>query len=235
MTNTITVDNDVEALRESLVALAPENNRSMNPFLKNIFATPLLMGTSSNQSIQLEITTLAYGLRAGLTRGKLVSDHWNQGSSSSDPQDFATHGVTSFNSTESLNQLPEWNTVTAFIEDFAGTMISSIEPAGNIKLINMWTTIYPPGAFVPEHIHSNSLFSGVFYAKAEPQCGKTVFHDPAWVSKTMCLKDGYDSHKTKYNITPEPGMMLIFPGWLPHRSLPNCSTEDRIIVSFNLV
>ena len=154
----------------------------MSTFLQNIFATPILKGHSSNQAIPLEIVTRAYQLRAGMTQGKLVSDQWELGINSSDPQDFATHGVTSFNSTESLNQLPEWNTVTAFIEDFAGTMISSIEPAGNIKLINMWTTIYPPGAFVPEHIHSNSLFSGVFYAKAEPQCGETVFHDPAWVS-----------------------------------------------------
>ena len=233
MTNTITVDNDVEALRESLVALAPENNRSMNPFLKNIFATPLLMGTSSNQSIQLEITTLAYGLRAGLTRGKLVSDHWNQGSSSSDPQDFATHGVTSFNSTESLNQLPEWSNVTAFIEDFSATMLSSIG-RDDVKLTKMWTTIYPQGAFMPEHVHSNSLFSGVFYAKAEPQCGEIVFHDPAWVAKTMSSKDGYHSHDAKYKVAPETGLMVIFPAWLPHRTLPNRSSEDRIMISFNL-
>ena len=204
----------------------------MSIFLQNIFATPMLKGHSSNQAIPLEIVTRAYQLRSGMTQGKLVSDHWDLGSSSSDPQDFVTHGVTSFNSTESLNQLPEWNTVTAFIEDFAVTMLSSI--GADAKITNMWTTIYPQGAFVPEHVHSNSLFSGVFYAKAEPQCGEIVFHDPAWVAKTMSLKDGYDSHNTKYKITPETGMMLIFPGWLPHRTLPNRSGEDRIMISFNL-
>jgi len=202
-------------------------------FLKNIFETPILKGSSSNQAMALEIVTRAYQLRAELTQGRLVSDHWDLDSRSSDPQDFATHGVTSFNSTESLNLLPEWNTVTAFIEDFAVTMLKSIG-ADDAKISNMWTTIYPQGAFVPEHVHSNSLFSGVFYAKAEPLCGEIVFHDPAWIAKTMHLKDGYDSHKTKYKITPETGMMLIFPGWLPHRTLPNRSGEDRIMISFNL-
>jgi uncharacterized protein (TIGR02466 family) len=192
----------------------------------------MLKGSSSNQAMALEIVTRAYQLRSGMTEGKLVSDHWDLGSNSSDPQDFATHGVTSFNSTESLNQLPEWNTVTAFIADFSATMLKSI--GADAKITNMWTTIYPQGAFVPEHVHSNSVFSGVFYAKAEPQCGEIVFHDPAWVAKTMHLKNVNNSHSTKYKVAPETGLMLIFPSWLPHRTLPNRSGEDRIMISFNL-
>jgi len=205
----------------------------MSMFLQNIFETPMLKGHSNNQAMALEIVTRAYQLRAGLTQGNLVSEHWDLGSNSSDPQDFATHGVTSFNSTESLHLLSDWDNVTAFIEDFAAAMLSSIG-CDDVKITKMWTTIYPQGAFMPEHVHSNSIFSGVFYAKAEPQCGEIVFHDPAWLAKTMYLKDGYDSHNTKYKITPETGMMLIFPGWLPHRTLPNRSGEDRIMISFNL-
>ena len=206
----------------------------MSTFLENIFATPILKGHSSNQAIPLEIVTRAYQLRAGMTEGRLVSNQWDLGCSSSDPQDFATHGVTSFNSTESLNQLPDWNTVTAFIEDFATVMLASIG-SHDIKLTKMWTTIYPQGAFIPAHVHSNSVYSGVFYAQADPLCGETVFHDPAWVSKSMCLKDGHTGPGLKYKVTPEPGLMVIFPGWLPHLSLPNRSTQDRVVVSFNLV
>ena len=205
----------------------------MSVFLQNIFATPILKGSSSNQAMALEIVTRAYQLRAELTQGKLVSDQWDLGHSSSDPQDFATHGVTSFNSTESLNLLPDWDNVTAFIEDFSATMLRSIG-CDDVTLTKMWTTIYPQGAFMPEHVHSNSLFSGVFYAKAEPQCGEIVFHDPAWVAKTMSSKDGHHSHNAKYKVTPETGLMVIFPGWLPHRTLPNRSGEDRIMISFNL-
>ncbi len=191
------------------------------------------MGSSSNDAILLEITTRAYQLRSQLSEGRLVSDDWNLGASSSDPQAWATHGVTSFSTIDSLHQLPDWHTVTAFIEDFAATMLGSIG-AYNLKLTNMWTTIYPQGAFIPEHVHSNSVFSGVLYAQANPLCGETVFHDPAWVSKTMYLKEGHRGPDTKYHVTAETGLMVIFPGWLPHRSLPNRSSQDRIIVSFNL-
>ena len=205
----------------------------MSTFLQNIFPTPILVGRSSNQSIQSEISTLAYQVRAGLTRGNLVSEHWDLAESSTDPEKFATVGVTSFNSVESLNSLPEWDDVTKFINDFAGTMVCSIG-AYNIELTNMWTTIYPPGAFVPEHVHSNAVFSGVFYAQAALECGDIVFHDPAWVAKTMHRSEECPPTYTKHRIAPEAGLMVIFPGWLPHRSLPNQSNEDRIIVSFNL-
>lgn len=209
----------------------------MNPFLQNIFSTPLLMGYSDTESIRSEITSLAYELRAGLSRGNLVSENWDNNISSTDPKDFARDGVTSFNSTESLNRLPKWDNVTAFIKDFAGVMTKSMDDTLSYDLLNMWTTIYPPGAFVPEHIHSNSTLSGVFYAKASPNCGEIVFGDPSWIAKTMSCpsrKGTYPDVPTKYRVTPEPGLMLLFPAWLPHKSLANQSQEDRIIISFNM-
>ena len=209
----------------------------MNPFLQNIFSTPLLMGHSDNESIRSEIISLAYALRAGLSQGNLVSEGWDIASSSSDPLDFAREGVTSFNSTESLTLLPEWNNVTGFIKDFAETMAKSMDNTLTYELLNMWTTIYPPGAFVPEHVHSNSTLSGVFYAKAETNCGEIVFSDPSWVAKTMSFpsrKGAYPDVPTKYRVSPEPGLMLLFPSWLPHKSMANRSQEDRIIISFNM-
>ena len=209
----------------------------MNPFLQNIFSTPLLIGHSDTESIRSEIASLAYELRAGLSQGNLVSESWDNAISSSDPQDFAREGVTSFNSTESLHLLSEWDNVTAFIKDFAGVMTKSMDVTATYDLLNMWTTVYPPGAFVPEHVHSNSTLSGVFYAKAEPNCGEIVFGDPSWVAKTMscpAMQGKYPDVPTKYKVTPEPGLMLLFPAWLPHKSLANRSQEDRIIVSFNM-
>lgn len=208
-----------------------------HPFLQNIFSTPLLMGHSDTESIRSEIIRLAYELRSGLSQGNLVSESWDKAISSSDPDDFAREGVTSFNSTESLNLLPEWNNVTEFIKDFAGVMTKSMGSTATYELANMWTTVYPPGAFVPEHVHTNSRLSGVFYAKVEPNCGEIVFVDPSWVAKTMScpvMQGKYPDVPTKYVVIPEPGLMLLFPSWLPHKSLANRSQEDRIIVSFNM-
>jgi len=100
----------------------------------------------------------------------------------------------------------------------------------------MWTTIYPPGAFVPEHVHSNALLSGVFYARAPESCGNLVFKDPSYVAKTMFLRKvgDFPSVATMHVIDVKTGSMVLFPAWLPHQTEANESKEDRIIVSFNL-
>jgi uncharacterized protein (TIGR02466 family) len=212
----------------------------MSQFIKPIFAVPLLIGTA-NESSQVcsEITNLAYDLKNTYKEANLVSDGWDQGLKSSDPKDFDTMGVTSFNSTIDLTCNKDWDNITKFIYNFAKIMIDDVDPDKSpFNIINMWTTIYPHGAFVPEHTHSNSYLSGVFYAKAPKNCGDIVFHDPAWIAKTMILrstdKPSFPAILTKQKIEPEVGKMILFPSWLPHKTLPNNSTEDRIIVSFNI-
>lgn len=210
----------------------------MSNFIKHIFSTPLLIAKCDNKGIFSEANGLAYNLRDNLTTGSLVSEQWDFGIKSSNKEDFYTSGVTSFNSTENLLSKPEWKNISNFVHEFVGILLASIE--GNKlphTLINMWTTIYPQNCFVPEHIHSNSYLSGVFYTKAEKDCGDLVFHDPSWVAKTMFThtdKLVFPSVETKYSLTPEPGLLVVFPSWLPHRSLPNKSGSDRIILSFNI-
>jgi uncharacterized protein (TIGR02466 family) len=210
----------------------------MSEFLRPIMATPLLIGKSDLVSIREELNALSYSLRDNLKEGSLVSEEWDQGIKSSNKEDFYKSGVTSFNSIEDLFHKPEWKNVSDFIFDFSKTMINTVNPNNKkMNIINMWTTIYPPGAFVPEHVHSSSYLSGVFYSKAPKNCGDIVFHDPSWVAKTMFMHTNmptFPNVETKHSISPEEGLMVIFPSWLPHRSLPNNSTEDRIIVSFNI-
>ena len=201
-------------------------------------STPILSGRSDFEPIREELNALSYSLRGSLSIGSLVSEEWDRGVKSSSKEDFLKSGVTSFNSTEDLFNKPEWANVAAFLFSFAKNMIDSVDPDSKpFHLINMWTTIYPTGSFVPEHVHSNSYISGVFYSKAPEGCGDIVFHDPSWVAKTMLMHTNeprFPNVETKYSIKAEEGLMVLFPSWLPHRSLPNTSNEDRIIVSFNI-
>ena len=50
---------------------------------------------------------------------------------------------------------------------------------------NMWANINYPGGYNKPHIHPNSLFSGVYYVKTPPNCGKIVFNDPRPGIQTM--------------------------------------------------
>jgi uncharacterized protein (TIGR02466 family) len=209
----------------------------MNPFLQSIFPTPLLVGASDNAVICQKACALAYTFRSNAKDALLVSDQWTRGTRSSSQEEFGHKGVTSFSSASLLKD-PAWGEVASFIYALASTMIQSVNnnPAAKPSLLNMWTTIYPRGAFVPEHVHSNALLSGVFYAHAPEGCGNLVFKDPAYVAKTMFLRTvgEFPSVGTRHVIEVKTGTMVIFPAWLPHQTEPNESKEDRIIISFNL-
>lgn len=209
----------------------------MNPFLRSIFPTPLLVGASDNAAICQKACALAYAFKSDAKDALLVSEQWTRGTRSSSQEEFAQKGVTSFSSA-SLIKNPDWGEVASFIYALASTMIRSVNnnPAAKPSLVDMWTTIYPRGAFVPEHVHSNALLSGVFYANAPQGCGNLVFKDPAYVAKTMFLRNPgeFPSVGTMHVIEVKTGTMVIFPAWLPHQTEPNESEEDRIIISFNL-
>lgn len=208
----------------------------MQPFLRTIFPTPLLVGANDNAKMCQTICDLAYAFRAKAQDASLVSDQWTRGTKSSSQADFQKKGVTSFNS-GSLTDKPEWKEVASFIYSLASSMIRTVnDGASKPSIMNMWTTIYPPGAYVPEHVHSNSLLSGVFYAKATERCGNIVFRDPASVAKIMFMRNmtEFPAVETLHVQPVKTGAMVIFPAWLPHSTEPNESDDDRIIISFNL-
>jgi len=208
----------------------------MSQFLRTIFPTPILAGVSDNKGIRQKICDLAYEFKSKARDASLVSDQWLRGTKSSNQEDFERKGVTSFNS-GSLTNEPKWSEVTDFIYSFANTMIQSVNDAATEPvLIEMWTTIYPAGAFVPEHVHSNALLSGVFYAKAPERCGSIVFRDPSSVAKMMFIRKmkEFPTVNTLQTHDIRDGAMVIFPAWLPHFTEVNESGEDRIIVSFNI-
>ena len=215
----------------------------MSDFTKQIFSTPVYAAVSDNTAIQELICNLVYKWKeetfdkmksSGVPINGLMSYHWDLNTESNSRNDFEKFGITTFY-TGNLAQNSDWEPVVQFIQNVSSSLLDG-DYQGNIAITNMWATIYPKGSYVPEHIHNNSLFSGVYYAKAEPMCGNLVFKDPAYVAKSMSSKisNGFPSVPIVYTQEVESGLMTLFPSWLPHMSQPNESETDRIIVSFNL-
>ena len=200
----------------------------------------MFVGTSDDEPTRASIEALSYAylnesLEQKRTEG-LVSEGWKDSVRTDDPDKKKKMGVTSF-FTENLVHNEKWKDVSDFILNMAGTMLSTVHNVDGMKIANMWTTIYPDDAFVPEHIHACFSVSGVYYVKAPKDCGDIVFRDPSWVAKTMNVWAGnrtFPHDSTIHSFTPQPGLMILFPSWLPHSTRPNLSGEDRIIISFNL-
>ena len=109
----------------------------------------------------------------------------------------------------------------------------------NPKLGNMWANINPPGGYNQSHIHPNSLFSGVYYVKGQPNSGRLGLMDPRPGSQ-QCMPNRKKVklprelwRETYYD--PIPGRLIMFPAWMWHKVEPNKSNDIRISVSFNFL
>jgi len=107
------------------------------------------------------------------------------------------------------------------------------------QLGNMWANINYKDGYNRPHIHPNSLFSGVYYIKAPPNCGKITFNDPRPGIQTVMpqrIKGQPVKHLWReVHIEPKVGRILMFPSWLWHAVEPNESNDIRISVSFNFL
>jgi len=85
----------------------------------------------------------------------------------------------------------------------------------------------------------NTLFSGVYYIKTSPNCGKLVCNDPRPGIQTVMptrIKGKPPKHLWReVHLDPIEGRIIIFPAWLWHGVEPNQSNDIRISVSFNFI
>ena len=104
---------------------------------------------------------------------------------------------------------------------------------------NMWANINPFGGYNKPHVHPNALFSGVYYIKTPPNCGRLVCQDPRPGIQT-CMPTRKKGQPPKHlwrdvHLQPQENRAVIFPAWLWHSVEPNQSNENRISVSFNFI
>jgi len=104
---------------------------------------------------------------------------------------------------------------------------------------NMWANINYQGGYNKPHVHPNALFSGVYYVKTSPNCGRLICQDPRPGIQT-CMPTRKKVEIPKYlwrdvHLQPTENRAIIFPSWLWHSVEPNQSNENRISISFNFI
>jgi uncharacterized protein (TIGR02466 family) len=107
------------------------------------------------------------------------------------------------------------------------------------RLGNMWANINLPGGYNNSHVHPNSLFSGAYYVKSQPNSGRLHIMDPRpGVQHVMPNKKPGKLPRELWRETyydPIPGRLIMFPSWLWHKVEPNQSNDIRISISFNFI
>jgi hypothetical protein len=163
-----------------------------------------------------------------------------------------------YSSSDDLMQrvdLPEFRELFAFIAASLQTTAKlanvSIWPQGNLSLkleiAGAWFQIQNHGAFHDIHNHGNCSWSGVYYVQIDqPEQrrqhkalgalnGITRFYGPYqnWLGGAYMDMGNAYLQQPHFDVSPEPGMLVLFPAYLNHKAMPYEGEADRIIVSFN--
>jgi len=180
--------------------------------------------------------TSVFGKDIQLDNNKLAQDIINW--SNQDPG-VAKTNVKGWHSTTDMALKPEYqplvNELMIMSKDVFKEEWLDREPV----LGNMWANINPKEGSNQPHIHPNSLFSGVYYVKSNPQAGRLKIYDPRpGIQMVMPIRKEGQPPKHLWrdaNLDPVTGRLIMFPAWLWHAVEPNQSDELRISVSFNFI
>jgi Tfp pilus assembly protein PilF len=104
--------------------------------------------------------------------------------------------------------------------------------APNRASLAMWTNILSEGGYHTPHIHPAAWVSGVYYVKVPGGGAET-----SGVLELACTEALFAGHPNPLMrpVQPEPGMLVLFPSYFYHRTVPTRSSEERISVAFDLV
>ena len=120
--------------------------------------------------------------------------------------------------------------VTRKVNDFAKELGSDYSYQPN----SGWYNVYRAGDYQEYHIHTNSIFSAVYYVTNPEKSGRIIFENPAEpdiLPLNNVTNNMYNFKNCHY--LPSPGTIIIFRSYLRHMVEKCLNTDPRITIAFN--
>ncbi len=117
----------------------------------------------------------------------------------------------------SADQIPQINDILNFVIEVATQILK--RPADELKA-GLWFNVMNPGDKTTLHRHDDDdeLLSAVYYIKVPDNSGKLILgKEPAFTK-----------------LTPQEGLLALFPPGMPHEVTENLSSESRISLGINI-
>jgi uncharacterized protein (TIGR02466 family) len=154
-----------------------------------------------------------------------------------------SHGYGGYTSYASLNDLTLRASILADLELAIAKHVAAFawelqfDSSGRkLTLDSLWINVMKKGAVHTPHIHPHSAISGTYYVTAPPGSGAIRFEDPRlglMMAAPPRKKSARPENRSFVDVTPKPGMLLLWESWLRHGVEPNAARAPRISASFN--
>lgn len=129
---------------------------------------------------------------------------------------------------------PEMASIKNFIEEFLKFYVSNVfECEEEMVITQSWANICRKGKRHHEHIHPNSIISGVFYFQINQNLPPIEFSNPNQSQFSLNIKKQNNFNSATFMLPLNSGELILFPSNLRHSVLKNKDELPRISLSFN--
>ncbi len=112
--------------------------------------------------------------------------------------------------------------------------ILDVDPRLEPKIDQSWSNIHYNKSVTLEHSHSLYPMVATLYVKAEQNSGDLILINPMEYGLTHIPYGVPIENKTETSIKISTGDLVLFPGWVRHKTMENLSGQPRIVMSFNI-
>jgi hypothetical protein len=122
--------------------------------------------------------------------------------------------------------------IRAYIEALPPASLMGKRRASGYRLVGAWSARLRPGGYHANHVHNHGWISSAFYAVTPPDV-KTSEARAGW------LKFGEPNLPIpgcgpEYFVQPEPGLLVLFPSYMWHGTVPFQDGEERLTAAFDV-
>ena len=129
---------------------------------------------------------------------------------------------------------PELKKIRTFIETKLNTFVSqTLGSEDRLAITQSWLNKNEKGESHHEHVHPNSMISGVWYPVIHDKLPPIQFRNRAQRDVELSTERYNTFNSATFMLPLNPGELILFPSNLTHSVQPNPFDEERISLSFN--
>jgi predicted negative regulator of RcsB-dependent stress response len=138
---------------------------------------------------------------------------------------------------------PSLRTLKDFIDRSVAHYLGGLadDPAGGdgaprrcARSLNAWAVILRSGGYQRAHFHPTAFVSGVYHVRVPQTVGATAGDEAGFLRFGPPADDAATTALSR-SVRPEEGLVVLFPSYFWHRTVPFDSDDERISVAFDVI
>jgi uncharacterized protein (TIGR02466 family) len=192
---------------------------------KTLFPTPFFVARApDHEAINKALLSEIDVIRASTPNGR--------------PDSWSCNVYTTISNNYALHEQPGFRRVSQCILDAAGQFAAGMRypmQKNEMSIDLCWLNVYGRDQWQERHNHSTYPIVAVYYVAAPPNCSSLILHSEQADTMIRPRYRGNDQFgKYSVQVDPEPGMIVVFNGFLRHSVTSGAVDGERISIAANI-